>query len=103
MSYTDKEIETITELYTGQDNAAELKVIAETLGKTEPSVRAKLSSMGLYIKSAQKTAKKKGVKKEDLTKQIAPMLKLNEIEEEALGKTTVAVLEKILARLTNGE
>lgn len=99
-NYSEAQIATITAMYTGADNKAEVKEIAEAVGKTVFSVRAKLSTMGIY-KVAEKAEKRATATKQTKAELIGKELDFNEVEVEALTKTTVSVIDKILNRLTN--
>jgi hypothetical protein len=101
VNYTATDIETMGALYTGKNNKADVDAIAAKIGKSPASVRAKLANLGLYKKAEAVTGKKGGVKKEEIAAKIAPVVGLNEAETEALAKTTIPVLTKILAKLVN--
>ena len=74
-------------------------MIAKNLGKSEASVRSKLSFLGVYIPK-ERTTKSGGpiVKKSELVDQIIEDLELNLTEAEAtsLEKATKVTLKKIL-------
>lgn len=101
-NYSDVQVSTMTSMYTGSDNIAEVRAIATAIDKPVNSVRAKLASLGVYIK-AEPTAKvgSTKIKKEVKAQQIGELTGMSELEREALGKTTGAVLDKLLARLTS--
>jgi hypothetical protein len=100
-NYTEAQIATLTSSYKGVDNKKEVAMIAAEVGKSVASVRAKLSSLGLY-KTAEAAKSAKSVKKVDIVAAIkATGVKLSEAEMEGLTKATSAPLEKILAALTN--
>lgn len=100
-NYTESDVRTMGELYTGEDNIGEVREIAATLGKSQNSVRAKLSNLGIYVKAeAVATAKSTKVTKITKATQIANLADLSEVETVALANTTGAVLDKLLARLT---
>lgn len=101
-NYTAEQVEVLTTGYTGADNATEVKALAEAVGKTPASVRAKLANLGLYQKSEpEKTETGERATKAVKAQAVAELANLNEVEQEALTKTTGAVLDKLLARLTN--
>ena len=99
-NYSEAEIAVLTAGYTGTSNATEVPALAKQLGKSDASVRAKLSSMGLYVK-AEKTKAAKGGKttKADMAVFIGSKCNMNEVEVEALTKTTMAVLDKLAKTL----
>ena len=90
------------EMYTGADNRIEVAAIAKEIGKTEASVRAKLSTLGFYVK-AEKAPRSNVFKVTKALKaaQIADIADMTDVEKDALSKTTGAVLDKLLAKLTN--
>ena len=99
-NYTDEQIATLEQMYTGADNAQEVTAIAQAIGKSPASVRSKLSNMGLYVKAEKsKTAKGEKTSKADLATYIGEAVGLNEVEVQALTKTTVSVLNKIVAHI----
>lgn len=101
-NYSEAEIAVLTSGYTGQDNASEVKALASQLGKTTASVRAKLSNMGVYQKAESVKSSGEGrTTKADTANAIASVTGMNKVEAEALTKTTSAVLDKLLAKLTN--
>ena len=100
-NYSDADVKTIGEMYTGEDNITDVKEIAATLGKSTNSVRAKIASLGIYVKAEAVKATANGkVTKTVKAAEIAGLADLNAVETEALAKTTGAVLDKLLARLT---
>jgi Mn-dependent DtxR family transcriptional regulator len=90
----------IREIYSGKDNAAEVAQISAELGKSPASVRAKLSSMGLYVK-AEKAVAAKSATKFAIAEKIGKQAGLQEFEVEGLAKATKGSLTKILAALVN--
>ena len=101
-NYTDEQVQTLRDNYVGADNTTELPQLAEQVGKSVPSVRAKLSQMGLYVTPEKAEAGTHRETKADKAAEIAGIIELNEPETEALAKTTNAVLDKIRERLING-
>lgn len=98
-NYSDAQIAILKAKYTGADNATEVVAIAAEVGKTPASVRAKLSSMGIY-KTAEKAATTtEKVNKMVLADKIGDAVGLSEAEREGLSKATKSALEKVLARL----
>jgi hypothetical protein len=102
VNYTPEQISTMTAMYSGQDNVAEVKAIADAISKNPNSVRAKLSSLGVYVKAeAVKSTATAKTTKAVKAAQIGEIIGANEVEREAISKTTNAVLDKLLTRLTN--
>jgi hypothetical protein len=101
-NYSDADLLVMRETYTGVDNKAEVAEIATALGKTVPSVRAKLSNLGLYKVADKPKTGAKGSTKTVIAEAIAKEAGLSEAEVEGLTKSTKGALEKVLARLTNG-
>ena len=100
-NYSEAQIVSLTAAYKGVDNKKEVAMIAADIGKSAASVRAKLSSLGLY-KTAEASKATKSVKKLDIVAAIAASgIELSEAEKEGLTKATSAPLVKILAALTN--
>ena len=55
-NYTEDQLATMRSMYKGVDNTAELAAIGKRIGKTVPSVRAKLAADGLYVTPKKATA-----------------------------------------------
>jgi len=103
-NYTEDMVATMTEMYTGVDNKAEVKAISKAIDRTEGSVRAKLSNMALYVtkeKAKAKTRVTKATTVADISKAIGGGLTI--LEQDGLLKSTSAPLVKILAALTPDE
>ena len=64
-NYTDEQVAVLEAEYTGKDNATEVAALAEKLGKSQASVRSKLSTMGKYVK-AETAKSSQRERKEDL-------------------------------------
>lgn len=95
--YSDAETELLERLY--KENTPLLD-IANQLNRTERSVRAKLSSLGLYKK--QPYLNKNGEppkKKENYVTDIASLLEVDESLVESLEKCTKFTLKLILEKL----
>ena len=108
-NYSEAEIAVISS-YKAGDNAAEVARIVNELAalpadqkgekvKAAPSVRAKLSSMGVYVKEEKATATG-GKRKADIAEEIGVAIGLSESEVEGLTNATAAPLAKVLAALT---
>ncbi len=100
VNYSDADLSVLRAGYTGEDNATEVAALAEKLGKTPASVRAKLASLKLY-KSAEKgkTESVERVTKMVIVDAIGEKIGLSEAEREGLSKSTKSALEKVLANL----
>ena len=78
----------------------ELAAIAEKTGKTVASIRAKLSSLGLYkAKSVAIVGKKGGVTKASLVSDISAIVSGDKNGLESLRSATIADLKTILSFL----
>ena len=101
-NYTQEQIATITAAYTGDNSKEALATIAASVGKTVPSVRAKLSSLGVYkVAEKPKTASTR-VNKTAIVEMIGNTgIDFTEAEVEGLAKANKSALEKVLAKLTN--
>jgi hypothetical protein len=99
VNYTEAQVAELTAGYTGSDNKSEVAVLAAKIGKTPASVRAKLSQMGIYVKTEAEAEKSERVTKRDIVDSIAQVVSLTEAEVEGLEKATKSALEKVLANL----
>lgn len=101
-NYSDEALKTLEAGYTGTNNKAEVAALAAKLGKTVPSVRAKLAGMGLYKKEEAAKGASTRTKKVDTVESLSKFVpNLTPADCEGLEKATAAPLEKILAALTN--
>lgn len=100
VNYTPEMESTIREMYTGLDNKTEVAAIATAIGKSPASVRAKISTMGIYVKEAVE-AKAASTNKQAIAEKIGAVAGLKDFEVEGLSKATKGALEKVLAALTN--
>ena len=101
VNYTPEQTEKIkTEYLAG----VTVEKIAETIGKTVASVRAKLSKEGVY-KAKEYTTKKgeKPVKKDTTADAIGAVLNMTEGEIESLTKANKTALVKIFTALANSK
>lgn len=98
-NYTAEQIITITEAYKKGDS---LEVIAASIGKSVPSVRAKLAQLKVYVsKAATKTENKGGVKvnKEGLKAYLESLVGKDLLNIEAASKDALlALINAIKAR-----
>lgn len=100
VNYTDEDVKMLQAGYTGTDNKTEVAALARELGKSEGSVRGKLSSMGKYVTEA----KAKGtvrVTKAMLVSAIGTQVEdgFTDAEVEGLLKATSVPLAKIVKAL----
>ena len=104
VNYSAEAVATMSKMYTEATggNAAVVAKIATTINKSQASVRAKLSNLGLYKSESTYTAHS-AVKntKQSIAESIASMTNLSEVEIEGLAKATKSPLQKILQQLTN--
>lgn len=100
VNYNEAEIAVLHSDYTGADNATEVAAIAEKLGKTPASVRAKLANLGIY-KKAEEVSDGDGerITKMVIAEAIGQRIGLLEAEVEGLAKAPKAALSKVLAKL----
>lgn len=104
VNYTEAQMAVLSSGYTGGDNKAEVAALASELNRSAGSIRAKLANMGLYQKAeAVKAASTAKTTKAVKAAQVGKICGFTPVEMEAASKTTNAVLDKILARLTNGQ
>jgi hypothetical protein len=99
VNYSEKDVEVLRTMYVGADNKAELAAISAEIGKSVPSVRSKLNSMGLYKSATQTKGAEKGEGKMDIVERIAGVVGLAEHEKDGLYKATKPALQKILDKL----
>lgn len=99
-TYSEQEEQTLLAMYNPKEpNREQVAAIAEKVGKSVHSVRSKLSNLGVYVRDETPKGKKGGVNKLQIAERIAPFVGLSEVETEALAKTTLPVLNKLLAKL----
>ena len=100
-NYSTEQVATIRSMYTGKDNAVEVKAIASALGKSPASVRAKLASEGVYVKAIVTKVGRGTSNKTKIAETIGALVELSDADVEGLAKATKSSLEKVLAQLTN--
>lgn len=98
-NYTEQDIAVLKAGYTGADNATEVAALATATGKTPASVRAKLASLGLYVKTEAGTSDGERITKQVIAEAIGQKINLLEHEVEGLAKAPKAALDKVLAAL----
>lgn len=100
VNYTEQDIATLKAGYTGMDNASEIASLSAAVGKTPASVRAKLASLGLYVKAeAAGASDGERITKQVIAEAIGQKINLLEHEVEGLAKAPKAALDKVLAAL----
>lgn len=82
-----------------EDRKATVEALADELGRTPASIRAKLVSMELY-KAKETESKTKGVRKEHLVSAIAKAMDVDEDVVGSLEKANKVALAKVLKALT---
>lgn len=103
VNYTD---EMVHRLHSGYDGSADeatrdaqVAHLAEELGKSPASIRAKLTREGIYVPKAKAPAGKASVTKAQLVTAIAAELEVDEDVIGSLEKATKVALGKVLAAL----
>ena len=97
-NYTAEQIITITEAYKKGDS---LEVIAASVGKSVPSIRAKLAQLKVYVSKAKSEAKpsEKGGNKEALASLLSQLVGVDLLNIEAASKAALlALINAIKAR-----
>jgi hypothetical protein len=95
--YTEEEVKQLTSMYADK---IDIEKISISLNRSERSVRAKLSALGLYSKKPY--LNKNGQppkKKEDYVREICVYLDISEDMADSLEKCTKFILERILTKL----
>lgn len=103
VNYTEEMVARLHEVYDGEasDEArrAQVAQLAEELGRSEASVRAKLTREGIYVAYAKAEAKGATVRKADLVGAIAQKLNVDEDVVGSLEKATKNTLVRVLNAL----
>ena len=104
VNYTDEMVARLHEVYDGEasekDRDAQVAQLAEELGKSPASVRAKLTREGVYVAKSKAPAGKAGVRKADLVTAIAEKLGVDEDVVGSLEKATKNALTRVNDALT---
>lgn len=79
---------------------AQIKEIAEAVGRSAQSVRAKLTRMGLYVPKAPKTEKAPRITKAQIVRYIAQAMDVSEEAIESLEKANKSTLTLIVSYLS---
>lgn len=102
VNYSVDQIATMKAMYSGDNSKIALTLIAEKVGKTVPSVRAKMSAEGFYKPNEKVVTESTRIKKSDTVSVIAGLVGgLSEADQDGLSKSTAAPLAKIVLALTN--
>ena len=90
-NYTEEQVLTITTAYAAGDS---LETIAAQTGKSVPSVRAKLSSLGVYVSKAKSEAKtsNKEANKEALASLLSGLVGESLLNIESASKAALLAL-----------
>lgn len=94
-NYTAEQVALAKDKYTA---GVTVEAIAEMLGKTVQSVRAKLAKEGVY-KAKAKEAGKREMLKAEMVAEIARLVEANEEVVESLEKATGAALKAVMTAL----
>lgn len=93
MAYTDKETATVVARY---KEGADVKTIASEVGKTVPSVRAKLVAEKVYVPKAKPTATKvREATKAELVAKVEAAAKVEAGTFDGLTGATKAAIEAV--------
>lgn len=102
-NYSDEMVVRLHEVYDGEaDEAtrdAQVAQLAGEAGRSAGSVRAKLSSEGVYVAKAKAPSGKNTVRKSALVSGIAGKLGVTEVAVESLEKATKSALTLLYASL----
>lgn len=103
VNYTDEMVARLHEVYDGEasDEVRDEQVaqLADELGKSAASIRAKLANVGIYVAKAKVESGKNTVRKADLVAQIAERLGEDEDVMGSLEKANKVALRKVLNAL----
>ena len=103
INYTDAMVASLAEGYDGtasdEDRKAQVAALAVDLGKSEASIRAKLTREGLYVKLTAAPKGKAPVRKAALVQAIADKIDVDVDVIGSLEKATKVTLNRILEAL----
>jgi len=103
VTYTDEMVARLHEVYDGdaaeEVRDAQVAQLADELGKSPASIRAKLTREGIYVPKAKAPAGKASVTKAQLVTAIAAEMNVDEDVVGSLEKATKVALGKVLAAL----
>jgi hypothetical protein len=99
VNYTDEMVARLREGYdpsaSDEVRRAQVAQLADELGKSAASIRAKLTSEGIYVAYAKAPAGKNTVRKATIVAAIAAQLGVNEEVVESLEKANKAALIRV--------
>ena len=105
VNYTDEMVARMAAVYDGEASdevrRAQVAQLADELGKSEASIRAKLTSEGLYVAYAKAPAGKNTVRKAAIVAAIAAQLGVHVEAVESLEKANKAALARIYQALAS--
>ena len=96
-NYPQEVIDSMVSAYEANPTRATVNQLALDFNKTERSVIAKLSALGVYVAQAKPTKRPPQVRKADLVAQIEAQLN---VEFVSLNKAGFGDLEKLLAAIS---
>ena len=103
VNYTDEMVARLHEVYDGEASEAErdaqVAALAQELGKSAASIRAKLGSEGIYVPKTKAPKGKNTVRKAELVAKVAAELDMDVDAAGSLEKVTKAVLVKLIEAL----
>ena len=103
VNYTDEMVARLAEVYNGKATdevrKAQVQELADELGKSPASIRAKLTREGLYVALTKAPAGKAVVRKAQLVTAIASQLSVDEDIIGSLEKATKDTLKRVLTAL----
>lgn len=103
VNYTEEMVARLHEVYNGEAEVeardAQIAQLAEELGKSAASIRAKLTREGVYVPKGEAAKKAPVVRKADLVSMIAKELEVDEDVIGSLEKATKKSLQLVLAAL----
>lgn len=103
VNYTDEMVARMQGVYDSEasDEARDVQVaqLAEELGKSAASIRAKLANVGIYVAKAKVEGGKNTVRKADLVAAIAEKIGADEDVVGSLEKANKAALTRVLNAL----
>lgn len=103
VNYTDEMVARLHEVYDREDSEeareAQIEQLSEELGRNKMSIRAKLTSEGVYVAKAKVEKKGASVRKADLVAAIAEKIGADEDVVGSLEKATKVALTRVLNAL----
>ena len=104
VNYTEEMVARLHEVYDGEADEAvrdeQVAQLAEELGKSAASIRAKLTREGLYVPKNKAPAGKAGMTKAELVAVIAAQMQVDEDRVGSLEKANKDVLKLVVSALS---